>query len=233
MNEMFLQSSFFGCTLSLGCYWVGTKIAKRFPYTVCNPLLIASALVIGTLCLLGIDFQTYDQSAGFLTWLLTPATVCLAVPMYRKVSVLKKNIWAILGSLAAGCAAGAVSVLGLCLVFHTSKEIYASLLPKSITTAIAMGVSKEIGGISTLTVGVVVFTGLLGAVLAKTVCRVFRITHPVAVGLACGNAAHAIGTSKALEIGEVEGAMSSLAIVVAGIFTVVLAPLMAMLPFWP
>lgn len=230
MNELFLQSSFLGCALSLACYWAGVKLSRRFRCTLCNPLLIASVLVIGFLCLFQVDYASYEQSAKYLTWLLTPATVCLAVPMYRKAAVLKKHIRAILGSLAAGCLAGTVSVLGLCLLLNTSRELFASLLPKSITTAIAMGVSEEIGGNVTLTVGVVVFTGLLGAVLAKGVCRLLGITHPVAVGLACGNAAHAIGTSKALEMGEIEGAMSSLAIVVAGVFTVILAPLAASLP---
>lgn len=164
-----------------------------------------------------------------MTWLLTPATVSLAVPMYREVQLLKKHLVAILVSLASGCVAGMLTILGLGGLFGISGELYRSLLPKSITTAIAMGVSEEIGGVPTITVGMVVFTGILGAVIVKAVCRLFRITHPVAVGLACGNAAHAIGTSKALEIGEVEGAMSSLAIVAAGIFTVVLAPLMGML----
>lgn len=229
MNEILIESAFFGCTLSMACYWIGVQAAKRFPITICNPLLIASILVIVVLAVCSVPFETYDQSAEKLTWLLTPATVSLAVPMYREVRLLKKNLAAILVSLASGCVAGMLTIWGLGRLFGISGELYRSLLPKSITTAIAMGVSEEIGGVPTITVGMVVFTGLLGAIIVKAVCRLFRITHPVAVGLACGNAAHAIGTSKALEIGEVEGAMSSLAIVAAGIFTVVLAPLLGML----
>lgn len=229
MNEMFINSVYFGCALSLICYWIGVQTAKRFPVTICNPLLIASILVIVVLAAGSISFETYHQSAEKLTWLLTPATVSLAVPMYREVQLLRKNLAAILVSLFSGCVAGMMTVWGIGRLFGVSEELYLSLLPKSITTAIAMGVSEEIGGVPTVTVSMVVFTGLLGAIIVKTVCRLFRITHPIAVGLACGNAAHAIGTSKALEIGEVEGAMSSLAIVAAGIFTVVLAPLMGML----
>lgn len=229
MNEVLVNSVFFGCALSLVCFWIATVIAKKFPYTICNPLLISSVLVILVLLGLRIEYDTYNQSAEKLTWLLTPATVALAIPMYRKIEMLKKNLAAILVSIFAGCIAGMLSIWGICKLFQTPTEFYASMLPKSITTAIAMGVSEEIGGNPTLTVGMVVFTGLLGAVIVKTVCHIFKITHPVAVGLTCGNAAHAIGTSKALEIGETEGAMSSLAIVVAGIFTVALAPLMGML----
>lgn len=226
-NDFFLSSAYFGVGLSLLCYLIAVKIANKFPYTILNPLLVSSLLVIGVLSLLNVDYDTYNISAKYLTYLLTPATVCLAVPMYRQIQVLKKNLAAILVSIFAGCLACALTVLGLSVLMEMDPMIYHSLQPKSITTAIAMGISTEIGGNETITVAVVIFTGLIGAMLAKTICRLFKITHPVAVGLACGNSAHAIGTSKALEIGELEGAMSSLSIVVAGVFTVILAPIMA------
>lgn len=140
-----------------------------------------------------------------------------------------KHLDAILLSLLSGCLAGMLSITVLCLLFNASNTLLFSLLPKSITTAIAIGVSELIGGNSTMTVGIVIITGIFGAMIAKTVCHIFKINHPVAIGLALGNSAHAIGTAKAIEFGEIEGAMSSLSIVIAGIFTVVFAPLIASL----
>ena len=176
-----------------------------------------------------IDFDTYNQGAQMITFLLTPSTVCLAVPLYKQSQILMKHLDAILLSLLSGCLAGMLSITVLCLLFNASNTLLFSLLPKSITTAIAIGVSELIGGNSTMTVGIVIITGIFGAMIAKTVCHIFKINHPVAIGLALGNSAHAIGTAKAIEFGEIEGAMSSLSIVIAGIFTVVFAPLIASL----
>ena len=220
---------FFGCIISIVCFWIGKKIASKLRWTICNPLLIASILAIAIIYIFNIEMQYYEQSAAWLTKLLTPATISLAVPMYRQIEKLKKYAGAILTSVFSGVLAGGVTVLGMAMLLGLPEEWKLSLMPKSITTAIAMGISEEIGGNPTLTVGVVVFTGLLGALILKSVCKIFRITHPVAIGLACGNAAHAIGTTKAVEIGEIEGAMSSLSIVVAGIMTVIVVPILAML----
>ena len=169
----------------------------------------------------------HNKGAQFITFLLTPATVCLAVPLYKQVQILIKHLDAILISLFSGCLAGIVSIFIMCLIMKADPVIYYSLLPKSITTAIAIGVSDKLGGNSTITVGIVIITGILGAIIAKSICKLFKIKHPVAIGLALGNSAHAIGTSKALEFGEIEGAMSSLSIVIAGLLTVIIAPLMA------
>ncbi len=226
-NEMLGDSLFFGFFLSLFCYWLATKIAKRFPYTILNPLLLSAIFVAAILLVFHIDYETYDLGAQYLSYLLTPATICLAVPMYRQIRILRTHLAAILCSMFAGCVACALVILSMSWLFHLDPEIYHALQPKSITTAIAMGVAEEAGADSTITVAAVIMTGLLGAMGAKGFCRFLKITHPVAVGLACGNAAHAIGTSKALEFGEVEGAMSSLAIVTAGIMTVILVPLFA------
>ena len=200
MNELLLQSAYFSIALSLGAYWVGTRINKRFKNPLLNPLLIATVLVVAAVLLLDIDHGTYAVGIRYLTWLLTPAT---------------------------GCLACAVSVALLARVFSLSPELYHSLQPKSVTTAIALGISERLGGIEGVASMAVIVTGLFGAVVAETLCRLLRITHPVARGLAMGNSAHAVGTARAMELGEVEGAMSSLSIVVAGLMTVVIAPFFA------
>lgn len=227
MNEILGDSVFFGFALSLFCYYISVWIAKKVKLALFNPLLICTVLIIVILLATGIEYETYNRGAQYITYFLTPATVCLAVPLYRQFQVLKENVAAIVAGILGGCAACMVTVLVLAGIYELEHSIYASLLPKSITTAIAMGVSEEIGGISSVTVMAVVVTGILGAVIAPVIFKIFRIHHPVAQGLACGTAAHAIGTSKALELGEIQGAMSSLSIVVAGVITVIAAPLMA------
>ena len=220
MNEIIGTAAYFGVTVSLAGYAVGLWIKKKVKKPFANPLLISILLVMGALLLLDIDYDTYNESAKYLSYLLTPATVCLAIPLYRQLELLKKHWKAVIGGLTAGAASSLVSVLGLSILFRLSHEQYVSLLPKSITTAIGMGVSEELGGIVTLTVASIILTGVLGAVIGEAVCRLFRIKDRVAVGLAFGASAHAVGTSRALEIGDIEGAMSSLAIAVSGLITV-------------
>ena len=229
MDKIFVETMYFGIVLSLLSYWIAVQIRKKFPYPLFNPLLMSELISIAVLSFFHIDFDTYNQGAQMITFLLTPSTVCLAVPLYKQSQILMKHLDAILLSLLSGCLAGMLSITVLCLLFNASNTLLFSLLPKSITTAIAIGVSELIGGNSTMTVGIVIITGIFGAMIAKTVCHIFKINHPVAIGLALGNSAHAIGTAKAIEFGEIEGAMSSLSIVIAGIFTVVFAPLIASL----
>ena len=229
MDSFLLETVYFGIVISLLSYWIAVQIRKLLPYPIFNPLLISAVISIGILIIFDIDFDTYNQGAQMITFLLTPSTVCLAVPLYKQSQILMKHLDAILLSLLSGCLAGMLSITVLCLLFNASNTLLFSLLPKSITTAIAIGVSELIGGNSTMTVGIVIITGIFGAMIAKTVCHIFKINHPVAIGLALGNSAHAIGTAKAIEFGEIEGAMSSLSIVIAGIFTVVFAPLIASL----
>lgn len=224
MNEIFADSAYFGIVLSLLAYWAAMWIASKVKSTLCNPLLVSTILIIAVLLALGVDYETFDKGASHLTYLLNPATVCLAVPLYRQFEVLKKNMKAILIGVLAGCLACAAVVLVLAALFSLEGQITVSLLPKSITTAIAIGLSEEIGGISSVTVACVVITGICGACIASAMCKLFRIEEPVAQGLSIGTAAHAIGTSRALELGEIQGAMSSLAIVVTGIMTVVIVP---------
>lgn len=227
MDKIFVETMYFGIVLSLFSYWLAVQLRKKFPYPILNPLLISAIFSIAVLSLLHIDFDTYNQGAQMITFLLTPSTVCLAVPLYKQSQILVKHLDAILLSLLSGCLAGMLSIAVLCLLLNASHTLLFSLLPKSITTAIAIGVSELIGGNSTITVGMVIITGIFGAMIAKSVCHFFHITHPVAIGLAIGNSAHAIGTAKAIEFGEIEGAMSSLSIVIAGVFTVIIAPIIA------
>ncbi len=227
IGELLSGSAYFGVTLSLAAYAVGLRLKKRIRKPFVNPLMISIILVIGCLLLLKVDYAVYKEGAQYLSFLLTPATVCLAIPLYQQLELLKKNWKAVIGGIAAGVLSSLVSVLALSVIFALTHEQYVSLLPKSITTAIGMGVSEELGGIVTLTVASIIFTGVLGSVIGEWVCRVFRIRERIAVGIAMGTSSHAIGTSRALEMGEVEGAMSSLSIAVAGLMTVAAASLFA------
>ena len=220
MAEFAASSVFFGLFITLGAYFIGLAIKKKTGLTVMNPILIGTALVIALLSFLDIPYETYNQSAKLISSLLTPATICLAVPLYEQLALLKKHKAAILAGICSGVMTSLVCVLALSLLFGLDHTSYVTLLPKSITTAIGMGVSEKLGGYVSITVAVILITGILGNIIAETVCKVFRITEPVAVGVAIGTASHAIGTSKAMEIGEIQGAMSSLSIVVSGILTV-------------
>jgi len=229
MKEFLESSAYFGTALSIFAYYIGTLCRRRFKCAFVNPLLIAVVLVIVFLLAAGIDYDAYAQSAKSISFLLTPATVCLAIPLYEQLDVLKKNLKAILLSILAGVLASLLSVLALAWLFDLSHAQYVTLLPKSITTAIGMDLSSELGGIASITAPVIILTGIAGSVLAEGVCRLFKITHPVAVGLAIGTSSHAIGTTKALSLGQIQGAMSSLAIAVAGLITVAAASIFAAL----
>ena len=223
MHDFFENSLFAGVTLSLISYLIGSILKKKFKLGIFNPLLISIVVTILVLVVSKVDYDTYNEGAKYLSWLLTPATVCLAIPLYEQWELLKHNCKAVMAGV----------VTSLCTVFVLSKimglthEEYVTMLPKSITTAIGMGVSEELGGYVTITVAVIIVTGVLGNIFGELVCKIFRITEPISKGLAFGSASHAIGTAKAIEIGEVEGAMSSLAIAVSGILTVVLSSLFA------
>ena len=230
MEELLTNSVFFGAVLSFLAYEIGLLLKKRFKLAVLNPLLIGLLCVMGALAVLRIDYDQYNGGAQYISYLLTPATVCLAVPLYEQLTLLKENLKAVAAGIFSGTLASLGSVYLLSRLFGLNHEQYVTLLPKSITTAIGMGVSQELGGIVTITVAVIIITGILGNVIAEGVCKVFRIQEPIAKGLALGTASHAIGTAKAMEMGPVEGAMSSLAIAVAGLLTVIGASVFAGLP---
>lgn len=227
MKEILCNSAYFGVTVSLIGYGAGIMLKKKFKYAFLNPLLISIIFVIGVVTLCGVDYESYENSAQYLSYLLTPATVCLAVPLYQQMTLLRKNLAAVACGILAGVLASLGSVLLLAFLFGLEHDVYVTLLPKSITTAIGMGVSEELGGYVTITVAVIIITGVFGNMVAQSVCHIFKIEEPVAKGIGIGSAAHAIGTARAMEMGEIEGAMSSLSIAVAGLLTVIIAPLFA------
>lgn len=227
MKAYLTDSVFFGAMVSLAAYEAGLLIRRKFKLAILNPLLIATVCVMAVLLLFKVEYKHYNEGAKYISYLLTPATVCLAVPLYQQLELLRKNLKAVAGGITAGVLASLSSVFLLARLFSLTHEQYVTLLPKSITTAIGMGVSEELGGIPTITVAVIIITGILGNVIAELAFKIFRIEEPIAKGLALGTASHAIGTAKAMELGKVEGAMSSLAIAVAGLITVAGASLFA------
>ena len=220
MIDFFENSVFFGVIISLVSYGIGVLLKKKFKSPLLNPLLISIIITIAVLLILGIDYNKYYEGAKYISYLLTPATVCLAIPLYEQIELLKHNFRAIITGILCGVVTSLCTILALATVFRFSHEEYVTFLPKSITTAIGMGVSEELGGYVPITAAVIIITGVTGNIFAELIFRLFRIHEPVAKGIALGSASHAIGTAKAMEIGEIEGAMSSLSIVVSGIITV-------------
>ena len=229
MNEFAASSVFFGVFVTLAAYFLGLKVKEKTGLAIMNPLLIAIVLVMLLLRGLDIDYAAYNQSARLVSSLLTPATVCLAVPLYEQLQLLKRHKAAILTGVISGVLTSLICVLVLAMLFKLDHAAYVTLLPKSITTAIGMGVSEQLGGHVSITVAVIIITGVIGNMIAESVCRAFHITEPIARGIAIGTASHAIGTTRAMELGEVEGAMSSLSIVVAGVLTVAGASVFSLL----
>lgn len=229
MNQLMQNSATMGVVISLLAYELGVFLKNKTKKAIMNPLLIAIILIIIFLLIFDIDYDSYNLSAKYLSYLLTPATVSLAIPLYQQLELLKKNIFAIMMGILSGVLTSLVAIFAMALAFRLSYEEYVTLLPKSITTAIAIGVTEELGGYVTITVAAILITGVLGNIVATSCCKWFHIKNPISKGLAIGTSAHAMGTTKAVEMGEIEGAMSSLAIVVAGLLTVVLASVFAML----
>ena len=227
MSEFVSSSLFFGAALSLAAFEAGTLLKKKLKLSLFNPLLVSIILVIVVLLVFHIDYQSYNASAKYLSYLLTPATVCLAIPLYEQLEKLKENWKAILAGILSGIVSCILCVYAFSLLFGLTHEQYVTLLPKSITTAIGRDVSTELGGITTITVAVIIITGVFGNIVGEPLCRLFHITEPVAKGVGMGSSAHAIGTAKAMEMGEVEGAISSLSIAVTGLLTVVAASIAA------
>ncbi len=216
------NSLYFGLALSLFMYFTVDFLKKWIKTSLFNPLLISSLLIILILSLLKIEYSEYIQSAQWLHFMLTPATIVLAVPLYQQFKLLQEHALVIFLGVLSGVIASLISVYLLSLLFGLDQTMLITLLPKSITAAIAIGVAEEYQGIVTITVAAVIITGITGNVIAEPVCKFFRIKNPIAKGIAIGTSSHVVGTSKAMEMGEVEGAMSSLAIVVAGLTTVIL-----------
>ena len=227
MSNFLENSVFFGVFISIITYEIGVLIKKKLKLAIFNPLLISIALIIVFLLAFHIKYNVYESGAQYLSYFLTPATVALAVPLYEQIEPLKKNWKAIVAGILSGALTSALCVLAVALIFQLDHKQYVTLLPKSITTTIGMGLSEELGGIVTITVAVIVVTGVIGNMFAESICKLFHITDPVAKGIGIGSASHAMGTAKAMEMGEIEGAMSSLSIAVSGLLTVVVSIIFA------
>ena len=229
MNEFLSQLPMFSLVLTLGAYQIGLFFQKKWKSPLCNPLLISVALIVAVLLVTGLSVEQYQVDMKIFSWLITPATVALAVPLYEQLQKLKKNLPAILAGVAAGAIAALASVFALCAVFSLDKQTTVSLLPKSITTAIGMVISGQNGGIEALTSLVIAFTGIVGCITGPMLCKLLKLEHPVAQGVAFGISSHVIGTAKASELGSIQGAVSSLSLAVAGILTAILFPLIVSL----
>lgn len=222
--DSIINNALFGIFLTLLAFELGVFIFRKTKIALLNPILIATTFIIAILLLFNIDYDTYNNGAKFINSFLGPATVILAVPLYKQINLLKKHVTPILAGIFIGTLVSICCVIILGALLGVNSDLIASMVPKSVTTPIGVEVSTNIGGISAITIVCIVITGITGAVIAPTIFKIFKIEDEVAIGIAIGTSAHALGTSKALEMGEVEGAMSSLSIGIAGLMTVFLAP---------
>lgn len=225
----FLQIGILPVTLTLGAYQIGLLCQRRFKSPVCNPILIAVVIVLAFMGLTGLDNADYQAGTKVISWLMTPATVSLAIPMYEQFQVLQKNLKAI----AAGIVSGVIVCLAVVLLFALlagyDRSLTVSLLPKSVTSAIGVPLSELSGGIASVTTAVIIFTGIIANMLSTFLCKVFALTDEVATGVALGTSGHVIATTKANELSPLTGAVSSLSLVVAGLLTAVLFPMLTQL----
>ena len=228
MAEWFSSLSLLALVLTFGAYQVGLWCRKKVNSPLINPLLIAVILVAGVLLITDTPVDSYQNGAAGISWVLTPATVCLALPLYEQGKALKKNLPAILAGVAAGTVTSLLFILLLCGAFQLDTQLSVSLLPKSITTAMGMVLSEQNGGIAALSAAAIIITGILGSLFGDLLCKLLKLHHPIAQGVALGTASHVIGTSKANELGSLQGAVSSLSLAVAGILTAIVFPIACM-----
>ena len=223
--DIISNNMFFGIFISLISFEIGLFIYKKTKLPIFNPLLTATILIIYFLKIFNIDFDTYNNGGQFINIFLGPATIVLAVPLYKKLNLLKENFLPIFSGILVGSLVSVLSVISIATFLGLDNSLTVSLLSKSVTTPIGIEITNSLGGSSSITVLAIVLSGIIGAIVGPTVFKVLKINNPISRGVSLGTASHAVGTSKALEIGEQEGAMSSLSIGVAGIVTVFLAPL--------
>ena len=224
MKEL-MESPYFGVALSVIAFWFGEKLQRKLKTPICNPLIIAIVLIVGILLIFDIPYDSYNVGGALINMFLAPATACLAVAIYTKIDILKQYWLPILVGCTVGSAASMGSIYVMCKLFGLDQSMTVSLLPKSVTTPIAVSISEPGGGVVPITVVAVIFTGILGSICAPMLIKLFHVSDSVAAGLAIGACSHAVGTSKAIEIGEIEGAMSGLAIGICGIITVLFSML--------
>ena len=222
MREL-VSSPYFGVTLTIVAYWIGVKVQKRTGLVICNNMIISVGLIIAVLTIFNISYEEYYVGGSIINAFLGPATTCMAVSIYSKLDQLKKNLLPVLVGCFVGAATSIISILIMCRLFGLDDSMTVSLLPKSVTTPIASAISAGQGGITSITVAAVIVTGIGGNLIAPYMVKLFRVKDPVAIGLGICAASHAVGTAKAIEMGETEGAMSGLAIGICGVITAVLA----------
>lgn len=210
--------------MTMVAFSIGSWCQKKFQISACNPILIGAVLVIAAMKLMGMTDSTYQWGMKNLSWLLTPATVCLAIPMYEQFQILKKNLKAIFAAVAAGVVSCLLVVLVCCLLLGFGRNLTVSLLPKGITTAIGVSLTEMLEGTPSVTTLGILVTGICGNMFGKHFCKWFGITDEIAQGVAFGTGAHVIGTAKANEISPLCGAVSSLSLVVAGLMTALILP---------
>lgn len=225
MKEI-VTSPIFGVLISIIAYEIGALIKQKFKLSIFNPLLIAIIILILFLMKLNIKYSDYNSGGQVVSFFLAPATVALALPLYKKFSLFKKNAVPIIAGILCGATSGMICVILLSKLFGLSSDITKSLVPKSITTPIGMALAKQLGGIPSIAVVAIIITGIFGSIIGPFLYKLLKINDKVALGIAMGSASHAVGTAKALEIGEAEGAMSGLTIAISGIITVIIAPLL-------
>ncbi|WP_281837875.1 LrgB family protein [Propionigenium maris] len=215
----------FGIILTLGTFEIGKRIYNKFRLPILNPILIAILLIVGVLMIFKIPLESYESGSKMLSLFLGPVTVILAVPLYKQLDLLRSHLFPILIGVTVGAITSIATVIILGKVMGLERVLLLSMAPKSITTPIGMELSKNIGGIQAITIVGIMITGITGAVAAPIICEVFRIKNRVAKGIGVGVSSHAVGTSKAIEMGEVEGAMSGLAIGLTGVATIIVLPM--------
>lgn len=218
-----LSNGMFGIALSAGAFEVGVLLNRKWKFPLFNPLLVGVVLVVAVMLIFQIPLKSYSVGGDMITMFLTPATAVLAYSIYNQRTILKQYWLPVVCGCAAGSLTSVFGVFGLCKLFHLDAQLTASLLPKSVTTAIAIDVSKSLGGIPALTVVAVIITGIFGAAFSPLLVKLFRVKNPIATGVAIGSCSHAAGTSRALEMGEIQGAMSGISVGIAGIMTVILS----------
>jgi predicted murein hydrolase (TIGR00659 family) len=221
-----ISSPVFGVLISLITYEIGVLIKQKFKLSIFNPLLIAIIILILFLMKFNIKYEDYNNGGQIISFFLAPATVALALPLYKKFSLFKANALPILAGILCGATSGILSVIAFAKLFNLSSELTKSLIPKSITTPIGMALSNQLGGLPSITVVAIIITGILGSIIGPFLYKILKINDKVAMGIAMGSASHAVGTAKAMEVGETEGAMSSLTIAISGIVTVLIAPIL-------
>ena len=229
MLELFSSLAFVPLLLTVGAYQVGLMCQKKWKTAFCHPILVSVVLIIAVLLITDYPIDVYQKGNAWISWLMTPATIALAVPAYNHIKVLKKNLPAILAGVLTGAAVALLFILGMCLLLKLDTPITVSLLPKSITTAIGIVLSEESGGIPALTTIAIFISGFMGALLCKPLCKLFRLNDPISQGVAIGTASHAFGTYAAMDISPLHGAVSSLSLAIAGLFTAVIFPLVLLL----